>query len=201
MQLCVDEAMAIRSDRLQVLWSLWTMGATVFCRVVLYVALLGTGAYALIGASGLLLGFDPLPWFRVSVLIWAPFAVGLAIGNIMRQTKALWLREGRPPNLELVAGWSIGGLGMSERPSMINTAAVFLVMGGILAVDLAPLALAIEFMKWLTGGEWTGFWVANGLALPLSICLFVVGLLLCTKGLNLGDRTFDKMLPGSRSGE
>lgn len=189
-RLCVNETVAIRSDRLRILRSLWIMGAAVLCRIVLYVALLGTGAYALIGASGFLLDFNSLPWFRLSVLIWAPSAIGLAIGEIMRQTKALWLREGRPPNLEIVAGWSVGGLGMSEMPSMTNTAGVFMVFGGMLAASLAPLALAIEFIAWVTSGGWPTVSIANGLALPFSICLFVAGLLLSVEGLNLGDRSF-----------
>ena len=182
--------MALRSDRLSILRSLWTLGAAVLWRVVLFVALVGAGAFVLIDAASLLVGFDPLPWFYASALIWAPLAAGFTLGDIARRRKALWSREGRPPDLELVAGWSVGGLGMSEEPNWINTGAVLMVLGGMLAADLAPSVVAIEFFEWVKSGNWPGLTLADGLALPLSACLFIVGLLLCVEGLNLGDRSF-----------
>jgi hypothetical protein len=188
--MCVQHSVAIRSDRLRILWSLWTLGAAVLFRVMLFVALTGAGAYALIGTAALLLGFDMLPWFYATALIWAPLAVGFALGDVMRRRKALWSREGRPSDLELVAGWGVGGLAMSDRPTWINTGAALIVTGGILSADLAPVAAAIELFEWEMSGDWPGIAVADGLSLPYDICLFVAGLLLCVEGLNLGDRSF-----------
>ena len=190
MPLRVTHSMAIRADRVNILWSLWTLGAVVLSRLVLFTALAGAGAYALIGAAALLLGFDPLPWFYVSALSWAPLAAGFALGYIMRRMRSFWLRQGRPPNLELVAGWSVGGLAMSNQPNWVNTGAVIMVAGGILAADLAPPVVAIELVEWMVRGDWPGLAVAGSLALPLSLWLFVVGVLLCVEGLNLGDRSF-----------
>jgi hypothetical protein len=179
--------MAIRSDRLIILRSLWTLGAVVLCRIALFAALIGAGIFVLIGVAALLEGFDPLPWFRFSVLIWAPLAAGFAVGDVVRRFRTSWSREGRPSDVEMVAGWRVGGLAMSDRPSWINSGAAILVMGGVLAVDLAPPELGIEFVRWVTTGDWPGIAVADGLSLPYSIWLLVGGLLLCVEGLNLGD--------------
>ena len=96
-QPCVTEPVAIRTDRLTILWFLWTLGALAFWRVALFVALVGFGFFVLIGATGLLLAFEPLPWFRFSALIWAPSAVGFALGGIIGQMKEI-----RCPSLTFV---------------------------------------------------------------------------------------------------
>jgi hypothetical protein len=183
---------AVRSDRLKILWSLWALGAVFLWRVLLFVALVGAGAYVTIGALALLLGFEALPWFRFSALIWAPSAAGLAIGAMMRRTKLLRLRQGRPPNLELIAGWRVGGLAMSREPGWLNTGAAIMVIGGILAADLAPPMLAIEFADWVVSGDWLDLSLAGGLSLPLSLLLLVAGLMLCVEGLDLGERSLGR---------
>ena len=184
--------MAIRSDRLIILRSLWSLGALVLCRIALFAALIGAGALVLVGAATLLAGVDPLPWFRFSVLIWAPMAAGFALGDVARRLNTSWAREGRPADLELVAGWRVGGLAVSPEPNALNSGAAIMVIGGVLASDLAPPVLAIEAVEWLAQGHWSGLRLADGFALPFGIILLIAGLLLCVEGLNLGDRTLDR---------
>ena len=190
--MCVDRVMAIRSDRLIILRSLWSLGALVLCRIALFAALIGAGVLVLVGAGALLAGVDPLPWFRFSVLIWAPMATGFALGDVARRRNASWAREGRPADLELVAGWRVGGLAVSPEPNAVNTGAAIMVIGGVLASDLAPPVLAIEAVEWLAQGHWPGLALADGLAVPFGIILLIAGLLLCVEGLNLGDLSLDR---------
>jgi hypothetical protein len=183
---------AIRSDRLRILWSLWTLGALFLWRVALFVALAGAGVYVSIGVMALILGFEASSWFRFSALVWAPLAAGAALASTARRMKLSWSRAGRPADLELVAGWRVGGLAMGSEPSWINTGAAIMVIGGILAADLAPPMLAIELVEWISSGDWFDLTLAQGLALPLSLLLLVAGLMLCVEGLNLGERSLGR---------
>ena len=190
--MCVDRVMAIRSDRLIILRSLWSLGAVLLCRIALFAALIGSAVLVLIGAAALLAGLDLIPWFRFSVLIWAPMAAGFALGDVARRLNASWAREGRPADLELVAGWRVGGLAVSPEPNALNTGAAIIVMGGVLATDLAPPVFAIEVVEWLAHGHWSGLALGDGLAVPFGFLLLVAGLMLCVEGLNLGDLSLDR---------
>lgn len=89
-----------------------------------------------------------------------------------------------------------------------DAAALVLLCLGIIAANLAPVGLLIAFAEWLTDSEWPGLTVADGLALlgvrsyqesdakrvvdltlaiPFSISLFTVGILLVITGLKVGD--------------
>jgi hypothetical protein len=92
---------------------------------------------------------------------------------------------------------------------LVQGFASFLIVGGLIFYTLAPLILLIEAFEWVTGSEWPGLTIADGLALfgvirdlpesetqrlldlimaiPLSISLFVVGILLLMSGIWLGN--------------
>jgi hypothetical protein len=101
------------------------------------------------------------------------------------------------------------------RASSFGFADILVVTGLVLAV-LAPLILLVEGVEWLTGSEWPGLTVADGLsifgieheapenesqrlldllmAVPLSVALFLTGLSGLLAGINFGKRGLDRDL-------
>ena len=98
----------------------------------------------------------------------------------------------------------------------IQAASYFLMVGGMLAAVAAPIVLVIEVGEWATSSEWPGLTLADGLALfgieheiaetedrrwtdmllafPLTLSLFVMGILTFLAGLNIGDWGIDRDL-------
>lgn len=98
---------------------------------------------------------------------------------------------------------------LTRSGRLFDALAHLLMVGGLIAACIAPLVLAIECFEWFTSSEWPGLTVADGLALfglersaaetdpqrlldlllavPLTVGLFCVGILMFLTGVNLGD--------------
>jgi hypothetical protein len=101
------------------------------------------------------------------------------------------------------------------RASSFGFADIMIVAGLVVAV-LAPLILLVEGVEWLTGSEWPGLTVADGLsifgiehelpeneeqrlldllmAVPLSVALFLAGLSSLLAGINFSPRGLERDL-------
>lgn len=204
---------------------LWVIGAVVLASQVLSLLSIAAATYVALEGASWLLGIDLLQEeFQLILLImpcvWAPIATGRVISSMSTRMVMFYVSDDSTPeeiDRAYAHAQALAELYMrEERTDFGSLAALAMVTIGILAANLAPLVLLIEFIEWLTSSEWPGLTLADGLALfgivqdipetdsqrlidlalavPLSLSLFAVGLFLCIAGFNLGDRTVRRQL-------